>query len=250
VHFKTSDIDVEVKYKPIGNELMVPKPVIKMRTVDGLEVKSVRVVADRRFVKDNKDLAAEIRLVDPETGVTVPTTKALEILEHYKYMLLDARGQVVEEDSIEYFEVKPDGTESPTRPFSRTSVIEVKDEHWVPSTAQDDFMVTNIYEIFSEDKEVQRKLFEEAEKRLKADQIGITTFSFGNGFIQYYALLIPVVIGTRFVWLMKLTDTKVAFNHLQEAPVKVKLPIREAPPLQTLPPIQVLVAATKKKKEG
>jgi hypothetical protein len=250
VHFKTSDMDVVVKYKPIGNELMVPKPVIKMKTVDGLEVTSVRVVEDRRFVKDNKDLKAEITLVDPETGTTVPTAEALEILEHYKYRLLDTKGQVVEEDSVEYYEVKPDGTETLTRPFDRTSVIEVKEEHWVPSTAQDDFMVTNIYEIYSDDKEVQRKLYEEAEKRLKADQIGITTFSFGNGFIQYYALLIPVVIGTQFVWLMKLTDTKVAFNHLQEAPVKVKLPIREAPPPQALPPIQVLVAATKKKKEG
>jgi len=47
--------------------------------------------------------------------------------------------------------------------------------------------------------------------------------------------------------LMKLSDTKLAYNHLQDPPVAMKAPIREAPTLKTLPPVQALVVASKKK---
>ena len=249
LRFKTSNIDVEVKYKKAGNDLVVPKPPIRMRTFDDKLVQQVRVVADKRFQWHGKDLAVELKLIDPDTQKEVPNSEALEILEHYKYALIDEDGNTVDKEDIQHFAVQENDTEKPVSPFSRTSVIEVPKENWVPSTSLDGFLITSVYEIFSEKKPAARGLFEEAEKRTKADQIGITTFSWGRGFTQYYAFLCPLFKEGKYVWLMKLSDTKLAYNHLQDPPVKVKVPIREAPTLETLPPVQALVVTAKRKKK-
>ena len=61
--------------KPVGNEIMVPKPDIKMRKADsGEPIEKARVVADRRFlwVGHGKELATETKLIDPETGKQAP----------------------------------------------------------------------------------------------------------------------------------------------------------------------------------
>jgi len=252
LRFKTGDIDEEVKYKPAGNELLLPKPEIRMRSIaDGKLVQQVRVVAQRRFQWRGKDLASEIKLIDPETQQPVPSSEALEVMDHYKYKFLDEAGNELKEDDIQHYAVNPEtGAETPVQPWERTKVIEVPEDNWVDSTVVDAFLITNVYEIFSEEPEVAKKLFEEAEKRLKKDQVGITTFSFG-GFIQYYCFLVPMMKDGKFVWLMKLTDKKLAYNHLQEPPTEVKVPIREGAKLETLPPVQALVVAVAaKKKKG
>jgi len=205
LRFKTNNFDIEVKYKPAGNELLVPEPQIRMRTVDGKMVQKVRTIAKKRFQWCGKDLAVDMKLTDPETQKEVPISGALEILDHYQYRLLDEEGNLWKEEEIRYYAVKEDGSEMECSPYERTKVIEIPDENWVPSTATDDFLFHNIYEIFSEDKKIAQILFEEAEKRYKADQVGIATFSFG-GFIQYYAFLVPMVRDGKFVWLMKLTQ--------------------------------------------
>jgi len=237
---------VEVKYKPAGNELLIPAPQIRMRTVDGKPVEQVRVVADKRFQWHGKNLATETKLIDPETQKEVPSSEALEILDHYKYKYLDADGNELKEADILYYAVQQDGTEQECSPYPRTDVINIPDENWVSSTSIEGFLITSVYEIFSEDKKAALQLFEEAEKRLRADQIAITTFSWG-GFKQYYVFLVPLFRDGKYVWLMKFTDQKLAYNHLQDPPVAPKVPIREAPTLQTLPPVQALVAIAKKK---
>lgn len=256
MRFITSDMDVEVKYKKAGNELLVPKPEIRMQTFEGKAVRQVRVVADNRYQWKGKHLAIELRLFDPDTNEQVPSSEVLEILEHYKYKYLDEDGNEItkiknefgkEVLPVQFFAVEEDGTEKEVSPFPRTSVIEVPDENWVPSTSTNGFVFDSVYEIFAGSPIVAQKLFEEAEKRLKADQAGITSFSWG-GFIQYYAFLCPLFKDGKYVWLMKLSNTKLAYNHLQDPPVKVKVPIREAPRLETLPPVQALVVAAKRKK--
>jgi len=247
-----------VKYKKAGNELLVPKPKIIMRTEDGKLVEEVRVVADNRFQWNGKNLASEIRLIDPDTGNQVPSSEVLEILEHYAYKYLDEEGNEIKKVKDEegrlvlpvlYYAVQEDGSEEECSPFPRTDVIDLQNEdYWVPSTSIDGFEFDSVYEIFSDSPVVAKRLFEEAEKRLKADQIGVTTFSWG-GFIQYYAFLCPLLKDGKFVWLMKLSVTKLLYNHLQEPPEKVKVPIREAPTLKTLPPVQLLVAVAKKKQK-
>lgn len=240
-------MDVEVKDKPAGNELLVPEPVIRMRTPDGKLVQKVRTVAKKTFQHHGKNLAVDVKLVDPETQKEVPMSEALEILDNYQYKYVDEQGNVLKEDDCLYYAMQEDSSEKEVSPFDRTQVLDIPDENWVPATVQDDFLLTNIYEVFSDDPKVARALFEEAEKRLKADQVGITTFSHGRGFKSYYAFLVPLFKEGKFVWLMKLTDQKLAYNHMQEPPVAAKVPIREAPTLQTLPPVQVLVVTTKKK---
>jgi len=248
MRIKTSSFEVDVKYKPAGNELLIPEPQIRMRTVDGKLVEKARVVAKNRFQWQGKNLAVDMKLIDPETQKTVPLSEALEILDNFKYKYLAEDGSLLEEEDIRYYAVQPDGSEQECSPYPRTQVIEVPDENWVPSTSIEGFLITNVYEIYSEDKKTAIQLFEEAEKRLKADQIGITTFSFG-GFKSYYVFLCPLFKDGKFVWLMKFTDQKLAFNHMQEPPVAVKVPIREAPTLQTLPPVQAVVAVAKKKQK-
>jgi hypothetical protein len=250
MRFKTSTFDLEVKYKPAGNELLIQEPQIRMRTVDGKIVEKQRVVARNRFQWQGKNLAVDIKLIDPETQKEVPLSEALEILDNFKYKYLAEDGSELKEEEMVYYAKQPDGTEKEVSPYPRTDVINIPDENWVPSTSIETFLITNVYEIFSEDKKVAIQLFEEAEKRLKADQVGITTFSFG-GFKAYYVFLCPMFKDGKFVWLMKFTEQKLAYNHLQEPPVAVKVPIREAPTLQTLPPIQavVVVSADKKKQK-
>ena len=248
---KTATFEVEIKYKPAGNELLINEPQIRMKTVEGKPVQKVRVVAKNTFQWKGKNLATELKLIDPETQKEVPLSEALEILDNYKYKYLAEDGTVLLEEDIVYWEVKPDGTEEERSPYGRTHLIDAsKEENWIPSTAVEGFLVHQVYEIYSEDKKVAIHLFEEAEKRLKADQIYITTFSFG-GFKAYYVFLCPMFKDGKFVWLLKFTEQKLAWNHLQDPPVAPKVPIREAPTVQTLPPIAALliVPAERKKKK-
>jgi hypothetical protein len=255
LRFKTSEIDVEVKMKPVGNEIMVPKPDIKMRRADtGEPLEKVRVVADRRFlwVGHGKELASETKLIDPESEKQVPSSEALEVLEHYNYKLLDSKANVVDEkeegEFIECYYVDEKGEEHVVRPFDRTAVLDIPEENWVPSTIVDEFVITAVYELYTDKKVDIIKLWEEAEKRLKGDTVGVATYSHGRGFVQYYAFLVPIVREGKFVWLLKLTDTKVRLDHLMEIPAKVKIPVKEAPTLETLPPVQLIVATSRKKK--
>lgn len=257
MRFKTSNMDVEVSYKKSGNELLVQKPEIRMRTEDGKLVEEVRVVADSIFRWKGKNLASEIRLIDPDTQEQVPSPEAVEILKHYGYKYFDEAGNEVKKVQVEkrktvlpvlYYVVQEDGSEEEVSPFPRTSVIEIIDENWVPSTGLNGYEIESTYEIFSDVPIIAKRLFEEAEERLKADQVGMTTFSWG-GFTAYYAFLCPVFKDGKFVWLMKLSSKKTLLNHLQDPPTKVKVPIRAAPTIKALPPVQLLVAVAKKKQK-
>lgn len=85
MRFKTSNIDVEISMKKARNELLVPKPTIRMRTVEGKLVEMIRTVEDVVYVRKDKHLASELTLTDPETKKTVPLSEALAILKSYKY---------------------------------------------------------------------------------------------------------------------------------------------------------------------
>jgi len=105
-----------------------------------------------------------------------------------------------------------------------------------------------VYELYSTKEEVIRKLYEEAERRLKNDQVGLATFSFG-GFQCYYVFLVPYVKEGKFGWLVKFTSRKTMPNYSMDIPVKVKIPVKELPTVPVLPPIQTVVATAKKKKK-
>jgi len=246
--FVTPTIAVEVKYKKVQSSLLTPLPPIQMRA-NGKPVEKVRVVADKRYLWNGKQLASEIKLIDPETQEQVPSHEALEILDHHKYRYITEDGKEVSEKEIQYFAVQEDGTEVEVSPFERSQVLEIPEENWVPSTSVNDFLWESIYEIYSPDEKTAWLLFEEAERRLKEDKVGITTWSWGRGFQQYFAIVEPLVREGKFIWLMKLTQAKAEYQHMMDIPAKVKVPIRKAPTLQVLPPVQALIVASKAKKK-
>jgi len=245
--FITPNVDVEVKYKKAPNKLLSPPPIIRMRTEDGSTVEQVRVVADRKFIRNGKPVATDIRFIDPETQQPVPSSEVIETLEHYQYKNFDEHGAEVKSEDILYFAEQPDGSEQQVRPYTRSNVLEIPEENWVPSTVIDDFLIDSVYEIFSDDKAVIQQLYEEAERRLKKDQIGIVTWSWG-GFKSLYAFVVPVVREGQFVWLVKFTENQPELQHLQDIPAKQKIPIREVPTLKLLPPIESLIIVSKKQK--
>jgi hypothetical protein len=241
--------EVEVNLKKAGNELVVPKPEIVLK-VDGKPVQEVRVVADKRYLWRGKgvQLATQTKLVNPQDGKEVPSHEVLEVLDRYNYKYIDELFNEIEKKQVEYYAVYPDGKEEPVRPYERTTVIKIPEENWVPSTVLDEFDFENVYELYSTKEEVIRKLYEEAERRLKNDQVGIATFSFG-GFELYFVFLVPYIKEGKFGWLVKFTRRKTKPNYSMDIPVKARIPIKELPTVPVLPPVQVLVASAKKKKK-
>lgn len=243
--FITANMDVICKYKKAPNKLLAPQPKLKMRTEEGVLVKSVRVVTDSKFLWKGKVLATETKLIDSETGERVASSEALEILEHFQYKNLDADGKEIDKEDICYFTVQEDGSETQVKAFARSNMLNIPEENWIPSLAIEGFLIDSVYELFSEKKDVARELFAEAERRLKKDQIGVTTWSWG-GFKQVYAFLCPFVREGQFVWLVKFSEYQPEYVQLQEIPTKAKVPLKEIPTLKTLPPVQALVVVSRK----
>jgi len=251
MRFRTPNIDVEVGYKKAENKLMVPTPKIVMRAGD-IDVSQERVVEDKKFLRKGKEVEADVKFRDPETGEEIKSSEVLEILLRYRYMYLNQNGEKVEPQDIRYYALQPDGAENEVEPFTRTTIIEIPEENWVPAANINEFLYTSVYELFpkmSKGQVASKKdlvaLWKEAELRWKRDQVGITTFSWGNGFLQYYAFVSPVLKEGKFGWIMKLSNTQVEYNYLQDIPEKVE--VKEVPTLKTLPPVQALVAVATSK---
>jgi len=249
MRFKTPNIDVEVSYKKAENKLMVQTPKIVTRA-NGADVSLFRIVQDKKYLWKGKEVEANVKFRDPETGMEVSSSEVLEVLQKYRYAHINMHGETVDPRDIQYYALQPDGTEVEVEPFSRTTVIEIPEQNWVPAANIGDFIYTSVYELMPKMKKgqvVSKKdliaLWKEAELRWKKDQVGITTFSWGNGFIQYYAFVSPIIKEGKFGWTMKLTNTQVAYNYLQPIPEKVE--IKELPTLKTLPPVQALIAVAK-----
>jgi hypothetical protein len=128
------------------------------------------------------------------------------------------------------------GKEKPVSPYSRTTEIKVVKE--ISASAIDDFLIEGYYELYHEKDEVISELYSEAERYILRDLMGVAVFSWGNGFKQYYALLTPILRKDGFVWIMKLTRTKLVYQHLMD----VSEPIPKKPPTPvTLPPIEAML---------
>lgn len=207
MQFATKRITVPVKYKKVSENQLVPRPVIVKRH-EGMLVETKRVT---------------------NTG---------ELLESFHYKLFREDGKEVSKKEIRYFQVAEDGTEREVRPFNRTKTIKILKE--VPVACVDDFLVSSVYELYHTDEEVISALYEEALRYFKEDLAGICLFSWGNGFIQYYGIVYPVMQDGKFVWVMKLTQTKIQYQHMMEVPSQ-KAPAKQPPTLDTLPPVEAII---------
>ena len=193
-------------------------------------------------MRDPEGQRIEKRKVTRE-GVLIPKSpESQPPPRRFHYKFYTESGEEVPKKDICYFEVNEDGTEVRVRPFKRTNEITVVQE--APATSMKDFIEESIYELFHvEDVEIDR-LYEEAERYFNEDLVGIALFSWGNGFIQYYAIVYPVLRKVfekdKFVWVMKLSKANVEYQHLMDVPAQR---VAEPPPTITqLPPLQSLIA--------
>lgn len=203
----TSNIEVDVKYKKLSVEQVVAKPEIVRRTPEGKPVHSVRVANGKP-------------------------------IETFKWRNLDEDGHQVKRSDIRYFQVIEDGSEKPVSPYDRTTEIKIVKEANMATVSE--FLIEGYYELYHVKDEQINVLYQEAERYMKEDLVGIALFSWGNGFKQYYALVYPVVRDGKFVWIMKLTQTKLVYQHLMDMP-ETRRPIRKAPTIETLPPIEAIL---------
>jgi hypothetical protein len=208
----TKKINAEVKSKKVSAENLVPRPVI-LRKHNGMTVEK------KRFTSDGKEL----------------TRDGKRPSFHYEYVRED--GVKVPKNEVQYFQILEDGEKQVSK-FKRTKEIKIVKE--VPAASVDNFLVASVYELFHTDEDEVAKLYEEAERYFKEDLAGICLFSWGNGFLQYYGIVAPVMKDGKFVWVMKLTQTKVQYQHLMEVP-KQKTPVKQPPTLDTLPPVEAMI---------
>ena len=168
----------------------------------------------------------------------------MEILDRYEYKYLDDKGREVEKKSIHYYATTQDG-EQEVSPFDMTGEINILPENWVPAASVGDFVIESIYQLFHTDEKVVRKLYEAAEKVWAEDKVGIATFSWGRGFLQYYALVEPIMQEGKFVWLMRLTQCRAEYHYMMEIPPKTVEVPKKPPTLKTLPPVQELIVTAR-----
>jgi len=208
----TPNINVEVKYKKVSVNNLVPKPDILMRSpTTGNLVNSVRVLPDGSLLK-----TFQWKYIDTLTCEEVPSK------------------------DVQYFKVNDDeeGTEQRVRPFSRTAEIAIVKETSAPSMTG--FIVESYYELFHKDQSSIRALYQEAERYIREDLVGIALFSWGRGFKQFYAIVYPITREGKFVWVMELTQTKLVYQHLMDIPAEAK-PVEEVPTLEALPSVEALI---------
>jgi len=127
MRFKTPNIDVEVSYKKAENKLMIQTPKIVTRA-NGVEVSLFRIVQDKKYLWKGKEVEAEIKFRDPETGREISSSEVLEVLMKYRYAHINTHGETVDPQDIQYYALQPDGTEVEVEPFSRTTVIEIPED--------------------------------------------------------------------------------------------------------------------------
>lgn len=242
----TPKMNVEVKYKKVSVNSLVPTPNILMRA-NGKKVESKRRIVSKVYLWKGKRLASEIKLIDPtdidqatQKPREIPSYEAKELLEQFIYIFVDEAGVEISKKDVEYFLVQESGQEQRVRPFDRTKEIRIVKE--ISATNLSSFLIESTYELFHLDDSVIDTLYEEAERYLKEDIVGIATFSWGNGFKQFYALIYPILRDEKFVWLMHLSMTKLEYQHLMTLPA-LKIPIAQPPTVSTLPPVEELIVA-------
>lgn len=210
----TKNINCEIKYKKVKSSSISPQIVMKHNGQKVIKKQMNTVTGDK--------------------------------IEGYRWAYVTEEGKEVPAVEVSYFQVTADGSEVPTRPFDRTAEIKVIKE--VPATTNN-FLIHEIYELYftSDNKgkgqSVINALYSEAERYIKEDIIGLALFSWGRGFKQYYAILQPEIVeANKFVWTMKLTETKIEYQHLMDIPTSPLIATHLRPPtVQTLPPIELLV---------
>jgi hypothetical protein len=248
IWLKIGDVDVRCYKSRVGNDLLIQDPEI-VALIDNKPVRDVRAIAQCHWEQKGtgETLTVETKLKDSK-GTEIAQAGAICILEHTNNLVLNDKAEKVDKKLLVYHLLNQDGSiGDEIVPFPPTDKLEVLPENMIDSTILESFLISEEYELPAADPRNDQKLFVEAERALKADQIGITTYSNG-GFSQYYAFIVPVLRNGQFVWVLKISTKKVKYNCLHDVPSKTGIPFKETKTLETLPPIAALLTVPTKKK--
>lgn len=248
IWLKIGDVDVRCYKQRVGNDLLIQDPEI-VALINDKPVRDVRTIAQCHWelIGTGETLSVDTKLKDTK-GNDVPQAKALCILEHTNNKVLNDKAEPADKKQLVFHLLNQDGSiGDEVVPYPPTDKLEVLPENMIDSTILESFLIHEEYELPAADPRNDQKLFTEAERALKADQIGITTYSNG-GFSQYYAFIVPVLRNGQFVWVLKISTKKVKYNCLHDVPSKTGIPFKETKTLETLPPIAALLTVPSKKK--
>ncbi|MBU1082782.1 MAG: hypothetical protein KKB59_20095 [Spirochaetes bacterium] len=217
--------------KKVSADSLVPVPIIEQRFKDTLVHSELAP-----FLGKTKAEPLNVEAVyTKQDGEKVAADK---VQRHYAYFTPE--GKMLsddEEKKLEFWLVKEDGSSEQVRPFERTASIEV--QKTVSLASIDTMLEESTYELYHDDEAVQRLLYEEAEYFLQNDWAGIALFTWGRGFKQFYAIVRPLVIEGKFVWVMTLSQTAKKYLHLMPVPGE-KVPAKELPTLE-LPQLEAII---------
>jgi len=136
---------------------------------------------------------------------------------------------IYDKKQVKFYQ-KVNGEIIEVEPLERTK--ELKIEKLIPAPSLEDFLIEKEYEVWSENA---RGLWKLADYLIKNDKIAVARHSFGNTFVENYALLYPIVRDGKFVLVMALTKMKKEFKHFTPIPNGEEIAKRK--PISVLPEI-------------
>jgi len=142
---------------------------------------------------------------------------------------LDDALNIYDGKQVKFYQ-KVNGEIIEVEPLERTK--ELKIEKLIPAPSLEDFLIESEYEVWSENA---RGLWKLADYLIKNDKIAVARHSFGNTFVENYALLYPIVRNGKFVLVMALTKMKKEFKHFMAIPNGEEVAKRK--PISVLPEI-------------
>jgi len=162
------------------------------------EVRYARI--DSRVVDD----ALQVEARSKSLGVKVER----KLLGDYHYGYVTDSGEEVPKEDVYYVQILGD-QEIPVQKFKRTKEINIL--KYIERSKLDNFLIENLYEMWTENIPALWKL---AEWLNKTDKVAVAKYTFGNSFKDYFALIYPVIRDGQFVLVMALTRMNLEYKHL------------------------------------
>jgi len=172
------------------------------------ETEDLALETEVRYAKmDSKDVDIALKVIakSRSTGKVV----RYGFIGDYHKGYITEDGEEIPANDVEWYQVLPDGEEAPVQKFERTKAFEIL--KYIPSNKLDQYFVESKYEIWSENIPALWKL---AEWLNKHDMVAVARHSFGNTFVEYYALIYPVIQDGNFVLVMALTRMNIEYKHV------------------------------------
>jgi len=157
--------------------------------------------------------------VDPETYEPVKWTWAYAT----------EKGKLVRPENIVYYQVDPDTGKERKVSLEETNLGVnkiVKIEAYFPKDSEEQYLISDVYEITSDEPSTLFRLYRLAKYLVKTDQIGMVTIVFRRGVISHGGIVTAYIdsLRKRFTVLVKLVVAKFRPTLTMKIPRKIKAP--------------------------